>query len=88
MFRHRQFAGKDLAGCVTAPLISQGFAGFEASGPQNFLGAGTRDSDGPSELTGMIVYTRVADSGHAATPPKKLAVLRAPQAIFCEGESR
>jgi len=44
MFRHRGFAGKDLAGCVTAPLISQGFAGFEASDPKKFLGGGASAS--------------------------------------------
>ena len=39
-FDTEDLRAKNLAGCVTAPLISQGFAGFEASDPQNFLGGG------------------------------------------------
>ena len=46
---------------------------------------GPRDSDGPSELTGMIDTTRVADSGRAATPPKKIGRFESAAGDFLRG---
>ena len=62
----------------------QGTSAPGARGPR--LGPAARVSDTPSQLTGMIVWTWVADSGRAAPTTRvrqgEDAFLGAPQAIF------
>ena len=57
--------------CIIVPKEAKGNTRGESSPPSHKVLsiAVSRDGDGPSEVTGMIVYTRVADSGRAATPP-------------------
>ena len=84
--------GDGRRGVGRAQRGGRGGAGAEAPGSAVrrlwFWGAGVsvaRDGDGPSEVTGMIVYTRVADSGRAATPPKKIGRFESAAGDFLRG---